>query len=63
MIIVLVEPVLHVYVFAPLALNVALEPEQIVLDEGLTVVVGSGLTVTVVTVEFTQPAALVPVKV
>ena len=48
---------------APLALKVTLLPEQIVLDEALMAVVGKGFTDTVVTVEFTQPCGLVPVKV
>lgn len=51
----------HVYVEAPLAVNVALEPLHIVA--GGTLTTGIGLTVTVTVVVFVQPAALVPVMV
>ena len=49
----------HVYVFAPLAVNVAQFPEQIVA--GGTVTVGFGLIDTVIVAVDVQPAALVPV--
>lgn len=56
------DPVLHVYVPAPLALRVAVAPLQIVAE--LTEMVGFEFTVIVLTAvfELTQPAALVPVR-
>jgi hypothetical protein len=43
-----VPPGLHVYVLAPLALNVALDDGHTVEAEGVIVIVGSGFTVTVI---------------
>ncbi len=59
--VVALSPVLgdQVYVFAPLAVSVALAPLQILGE--LTVIVGNGRTVTVVVVVFKQPLAAVPV--
>ena len=54
----------QVYVFAPLAVNVVLEPTHIVGDEGETLSVGNEFTVTVTVFVFTQPVTvLVPVTV
>ena len=49
----------HVYVAAPLAVNVPGIPGQIVVEG--TVTTGNGFTVTVTVIVLTQPAALVPV--
>lgn len=54
-------PVFHEYPEAPLAVSVALFPEQIVLL--FTVTVGFGFTVIVRVVEFWQMPPLLPVKV
>ena len=54
-----VAPVLHEYVVAPLAVRLTEVPAQIVVGE-LTVIVGFGLTVTVVVFVFEHPE-LVPV--
>ena len=51
----------HVYVEAPVAVSVVLEPLQMVAAG--TLMVGNGLTVTVTVVVPTQPAAEVPVTV
>jgi hypothetical protein len=56
-----VVPALHEYVAAPLAINVSVAGEQ--FDGELTVIVGSGFTVTVAVAVFTQPFASVPVTV
>jgi hypothetical protein len=55
-----VAPALHVYVVAPPAVNVALDPMQIVGE--VTVIVGNGITVTVDTVVPVHPL-VVPVTV
>ena len=54
-----VAPVFHVYVEAPEAVKLAVEPEQIVAE--LTLTEGNALTVTLATTVLAQPAALVPV--
>ena len=56
-----VSPVDHEYVDPPVAVNVAVAPEQIVGE--LTVIVGLGPIVTVETADPVQPCALVPVTV
>jgi hypothetical protein len=56
-----VAPVLHEYVVAPLAVNVADCPEQIAAE--FTVIVGFALTLTVATAVFEQPEALDPITV
>ncbi len=56
-----VSPVLQLYVFAPVAVNVAVPPGQIVAE--FTVMVGVGLTVTEATAVPEQPCALLPVTV
>jgi hypothetical protein len=56
-----VDPLLHEYVVAPLAVNVADEPEQIASE--FTVTVGVGFTVTVATAVPEHPAVLLPVTV
>jgi hypothetical protein len=55
-----VAPVFQVYVLAPVALNVAVEPAQIVVE--LTAVVGKELTVTLTILVLLQPE-VVPVTV
>jgi hypothetical protein len=55
------EPVLQLYELAPLAVSVAVCPEQIV---GLfTLTVGVGITLTVQTAVFVQPIEFIPVTV
>ena len=56
-----VGPVFHVYVVAPLAVNTAVAPEQIVAE--FTVTVGFGFTVRDNVLVPTQPAADVPATV
>ena len=51
----------HEYDVAPLAVNVVLEPLQIVTLG--TLMLGKGLTVTVAMAAFIQPSELVPVMV
>jgi hypothetical protein len=43
----LFNPVLQVYVIAPLPLNVAEEPEQMLAEEGFIAIIGKAFTVTV----------------
>ena len=57
----LVDPVLHKYVFAPAPVSVELSPIQIAAGDALAVTVGSGFTVTVTNAVPVHPAALVPV--
>lgn len=56
------EPGFHVYEVAPLAVNVADCPTQIVLDTGETVIVGLFTTSCTVLLEG-QPSKFVPVTV
>ena len=56
----LVEPVFQVYVLAPFAINVVVEPAHIV--EEFTVIVGKGVTETFAIAVFVQPN-VVPVTV
>jgi hypothetical protein len=58
-----IEELLHVYVEAPLTINVELNPEQIEYELTEIVKIGTAFTVTVLTAVFvaTQPNALVPV--
>ena len=55
------EPVFQVYVVTPLAVKVAEEPAQI--EAEFTAIDGALPTVTDAVFVFTQPLALVPVKV
>ncbi len=57
----LLEPLLHEYVEAPLAVNVADCPEQIASE--FTVILGFGLILTEATAVFEQPKAEVPITV
>lgn len=57
-----VDPGLHVYVFAPLALSVAVPVGHTVAAEGDIFMVGVGFTFMVSTLELLQPE-LVPVTV
>ena len=50
----------QVYVLAPLAVKVVLEPVHMAGDEGVTVIVGNGFTVTVKFLLPTQPVVAVP---
>lgn len=60
----LLEPVLHVYVLAPEEVSVAEFPEQMLTVDGETETVGVVLTDTVLTSELVQPlSVLVPVTV
>lgn len=52
----------HEYVVAPLAVSVVLPPVQMVLESGVTVITGSGVTVTVV-VAVDEQLPVVPVTV
>jgi hypothetical protein len=56
-----VDPLLHVYELAPLAVNVADWPEQI--DSEFTVILGLALMLTLATAVLVQPCAVVPVTV
>ena len=56
-----VAPVFHVKVNAPLAVNVPVEPAQIVADVATTV--GNAFTVTLPTAVFLHPVVAVPVTV
>jgi len=60
----LVALVFQVYVFAPLAVKVAVCPKHTILALGVILIVGKLLTVTDCTAVFVlvQPAALVPVN-
>jgi hypothetical protein len=51
----------QVYVAAPLAVKLVDPPMQIVDEEGVTVIVGTGFTVTVTVAVPVQPLAVVPV--
>ena len=53
----------QLYVDAPLAVRVVLPPGQYDAEEGVTVIVGKGFTVTVTVAVFVQPLAPVPVTV
>ena len=55
------SPPVHVYVVAPVAVKVAVWPEQIVGE--FTVTVGRPVTVTVATAVLLQPSVEVPVTV
>jgi hypothetical protein len=57
------EPVLHKYVDPPLAVREELPPLQIVAGAATAVIVGLGLTVTVIDAVLVHPAAEVPVTV
>ena len=56
----IVAPVLHKYVVAPAAVNVAVCPAQIVGE--LTIIIGRGVTVTMAIAVFEQPD-VVPITV
>ena len=59
-----VAPVLHEYVFAPVAVNIAEEPEHTVPEgEGVTVKLGKGYTVTETLAVLVQVFAAVAVTV
>jgi hypothetical protein len=58
-----VEPVLHKYVDAPLAVSVVDAPAQIDAEETLTFTTGAALTVTVTFALLEHPVSVVPVQV
>ena len=56
-------PGFHVYVLAPLALNVTELPAQIVDEEAVTVKFGIAFTIKLIVFALVQPDAFVPVTV
>ena len=60
---VVLAPVFHAYVFAPLAVSVVLLPLQIVVEVAVILAVGNGFTVTVVEDNVIHPFTSVTVQV